>query len=67
MTSTANLIGNLRPYLDVPTSMLHNIKKNLSTIIKSELVGVDPMDSQVMKLLWTEEMQAINYELVQRN
>ena len=65
--SQSNIVGTMRPYLDVPTSMLHNIKGNLLTIIKSELAGVDPVDAQVMKLLWAEEMRAINYELIKRN
>ena len=65
--SQSNIVGSMRPYLDVPTSMLHNIKGNLLTIIKSELAGVDPVDAQVMKVLWIEEMHAIGDELVKRN
>jgi hypothetical protein len=67
--SQSNIIGSMRPFIDLETSLLLNIRGNLQVITNSQIIGIglSEIDIQVMKASWKSEIDAINHELIRRN
>jgi hypothetical protein len=57
----------LRPYLEMPTSLLITIKKNLIFLLKNPIIGADPIFKEITRNRWTTDLESINRELIFRN
>lgn len=55
-----------RPLVDMETSFLINMKKNLNFLLKEE-TGLTGLADAVMRLTWMQEIDDINHELTLRN
>jgi hypothetical protein len=65
-SDTAEIIAMSRPYLEVPTSLIITIKKNLNGLLKEDVQG-DPLSVAAIKAAWHMEIHDADVELVKRN
>ena len=65
-SDTAEIVARNRPYLEVPTSMILTIKKNLNQLLKEEVHG-DLVDVAAIKAAWHMEILDADVELIKRN
>jgi hypothetical protein len=56
-----------RPYIDLPTSLLLNIKSNLNFLLKAPIDNTEPVLHEIMRNTWKAELKGIESELIQRN
>jgi hypothetical protein len=62
-----NAVAMTRALIDIPTSLLHNIKGNLTKLLTEEIEGVDELTIQVIRSTWAAEIENIELELIKRN
>jgi len=62
-----NTVAMTRALIDIPTSLLHNIKGNLTKLLTEEIEGVDELTIQVIRSTWAAEIENIELELIKRN
>ena len=60
------IVGRHRPYVNIPTSMINTIKKNVNRLLGEELQG-DPVIIEVIRANWKSELHDAEMELIQRN
>lgn len=65
-SDAAEIISMSRPYLEIPTSMILTIKKNLNSLLKEDVQG-DPIAVAAIKAAWNMEIFDADVELVKRN
>ena len=63
---TFEVVGRTRPYLELPTSMIFTIKKNLNRLLEEDLQG-DPMMIEAIREAWRAEIRDADAELIKRN
>lgn len=63
---TFELVGKTRPYVNIPTSMILTIKKNVTRLLNSDVQG-DPMIVATIQAVWRAELHDAEMELIQRN
>jgi hypothetical protein len=66
-TEVNTVIMTQRPYVDLKSSLLNMISKNLQDHIREPIDWLDPIGAEIMKSAWKAEVAAINHELIQRN
>jgi hypothetical protein len=62
-----NTVAMTRALIDIPTSLLYNIKSNLTKLLTEEIEGVDELTIQVIRSTWAAEIENIELELIKRN
>jgi hypothetical protein len=62
-----NAVAMTRALIDIPTSLLYNIKGNLTKLLAEDLEGVDELTVQVIRSTWRAEIENIELELIKRN
>ena len=62
-----NTVAMTRALIDIPTSLLYNIKGNLTKLLTEEIEGVDELTIQVIRSTWAAEIENIELELIKRN
>jgi hypothetical protein len=62
-----NTVAMTRALIDIPTSLLYNIKVNLTKLLTEEIEGVDELTIQVIRSTWAAEIVDIELELIKRN
>jgi hypothetical protein len=65
-SDAADIVEMTRPYLEIPTSMIITIKKNLNSLLEEEAEG-DPMAIAAIRAAWHMEIFDADVELVKRN
>ena len=60
-------VAMTRLMIDMETSLLLNIKSNLTKLTTEEIHGVDEMAKQIILSTWVAEIENINLELIRRN
>lgn len=60
------VIARERPYVNLDTTMLHSIKKNLDILLLEDIKG-DPIMISIIRSTWKSEIQDLERELVLRN
>jgi hypothetical protein len=65
-SDTIEIVSTHRPYLEIPTSMILTIKKNLNQLLKEDVQG-DPLSVAAIKAAWHMEIFDADVELVKRN
>jgi hypothetical protein len=66
-TQAQGLVLIERPYVDLPTSLLRNMHKNLSSLLTEEIEGLSQVFIEITKAAWKMEQEAIVRELILRN
>ena len=62
-----NMVAMTRALIDIPTSLLYNIKGNLTKLLTEDIEGVDELTIQVIRSTWAAEIVDIELELIKRN
>jgi hypothetical protein len=62
-----NMVAMTRALIDIPTSLLYNIKVNLTKLLTEDIEGVDELTIQVIRSTWAAEIVDIELELIKRN
>ena len=65
-SDTAEIVSMHRPYLEIPTSMILTIKKNLNQLLKEDVQG-DLIAVAAIKAAWHMEIFDADVELIRRN
>ncbi len=65
-SDAAEIVGMTRPYLEIPTSMILTIKKNLNQLLREDVQG-DPMAIAAIRAAWQMEIHDADTELIKRN
>jgi hypothetical protein len=63
---TIEIVSMHRPYLEIPTSMILTIKKNLNQLLNEDIQG-DPLSVAAIKAAWHMEIFDADVELTKRN
>ncbi len=56
-----------RPLLELPSSLLVNLKKNLTLLLNNPVEIDNPILGEIVREAWKEELRNVNEELFLRN